>query len=164
MKLGQIKKPWSPERDWAQYMKRALELAKEAETAGDVPVGALLVNVDGKIISEAFNQREFLKDPTAHAEVLALKAAAHKEEAWRLKGYTLIVTLEPCVMCAGALSLSRLDRVVYGCRDIRAGAMGSRYNIHKDEWLNHEIVSVEGILEEECRSMIQEFFRSKRQK
>lgn len=143
-------------------MQRALELAKQAERNGDVPVGALLVNVDGKIISEAFNEREFLKDPTAHAEVLALKAASQKEESWRLKGCTLVVTLEPCVMCAGALSLSRLDRVVFGCRDPRAGAMGSRYNIHQDAWLNHEIVTVEGILEEECRAILQNFFRSKR--
>src|SRR4051812_19990560 len=134
---------WSPERDWVPYMKRALELAREAEKAGDVPVGALLLNVDGKIISESFNQREALKDPTAHAEIFALRSASKIEDAWRLKGFTLVVTLEPCVMCAGALSLSRLDRVVYGCRDQRAGAMGSRYNIHKDAFLNHEIVSVE---------------------
>jgi tRNA(adenine34) deaminase len=157
-----MKPKWSPERDWLPYMQRALELAKQAELNGDVPVGALLVNVDGKIISEAFNEREFLKDPTAHAEVLALKAASQKEESWRLKGCTLVVTLEPCVMCAGALSLSRLDRVVFGCRDPRAGAMGSRYNIHQDAWLNHEIVTVEGILEEECRAILQNFFRSKR--
>lgn len=157
-----MKPKWSPERDWLPYMKRALELAQEAERQGDVPVGALLLNVDGKIVSEAFNQREFLKDPTAHAEVLALKAASQKEASWRLKGYTLIVTLEPCVMCAGALSLSRLDRVVYGCRDPRAGAMGSRYNIHQDAWLNHEISLVENIMEEECRSTLQNFFRAKR--
>lgn len=157
-----MKPKWSPDRDWLPYMRRALELAREAELKGDVPVGALLINVDGKTIAEAFNQREFLKDPTAHAEVMALRAASQKEEAWRLKGCTLIVTLEPCVMCAGALSLSRLDRVVFGCRDPRAGAMGSRYNIHSDVFLNHEIVTVEGILEEECRSTLQNFFRSKR--
>lgn len=157
-----MKPKWSPDRDWLPYMRRALELAREAELKGDVPVGALLINVDGKTIAEAFNQREFLKDPTAHAEVMALRAASQKEDAWRLKGCTLIVTLEPCVMCAGALSLSRLDRVVFGCRDPRAGAMGSRYNIHSDVFLNHEIVTVEGILEEECRSTLQNFFRSKR--
>lgn len=152
----------SPERDWLPYMQRALELAKEAELKGDVPVGALLLNADGKIIAEAHNQRELVKDPTAHAEVLAIKAASQKEESWRLRGCTLVVTLEPCVMCAGALSLSRLDRVVFACRDPRAGAMGSRYTIHQDLWLNHEITVVEGILEEECRSILQNFFRSKR--
>ena len=157
-----LKPKTSPERDWLPYMTRALELAKEAERLGDVPVGALLVNADGKIISEAYNQRELLKDPTAHAEVLALKAASQIEKAWRLRGYTLVVTLEPCVMCAGALSLSRLDRVVYACKDPRAGAMGSRYNIHQDECLNHEIIKVEGILEEESRALIKNFFKSKR--
>ena len=157
-----MKPKWSPERDWSLYMKRALELAKEAQLLGDVPVGALLVNVDGKIMAEARNQREYLKDPTAHAEVMALRDASKKEESWRLKGYTLVVTLEPCVMCAGAISLSRLDRVVFGCRDTRAGAMGSRYNIHKDEFLNHEILTVESVLEDECRKQLQDFFRSKR--
>lgn len=157
-----MKPKLSPERDWLPYMQRALELAREAEAKGDVPVGALLLNADGKIIGEAHNQRELIKDPTAHAEVLAIKAAAQSEASWRLRGCTLVVTLEPCVMCAGALSLSRLDRVVFGCRDPRAGAMGSRYHIHQDTWLNHEIIVVEGILEEECRSTLQNFFRSKR--
>lgn len=157
-----LKKKWSLERDWTPYMRRALELAHEAQIKGDVPVGAVLVNVDGKIVAEAYNQREHLKDPTAHAEVLALRAASQIESAWRLKGYTLVVTLEPCVMCAGALSLSRLDRVVYGCRDLRAGAMGSRYTVHEDAWLNHDIIKIEGVLEEECRQILQSFFRSKR--
>lgn len=152
----------SPERDWAPYMKRALELAGEAESRGDIPIGAVLVNVDGKIISEAYNQREIMKDPTAHAEILALRAASQKEDSWRLRGCTLIVTLEPCVMCAGALSLSRLDRVVYGCTDPRAGAMGSRYNVHNDSFLNHHVILVPGVLEDECRSKLQNFFRSKR--
>ncbi len=157
-----LKKKWSLERDWTPYMKRALELAEEAQQKGDVPVGAVLVNVDGKIVAEAFNQRENLQDPTAHAEVLALRTASQIEKAWRLKGYTLVVTLEPCVMCAGALSLSRLDRVVYGCRDLRAGAMGSRYTVHEDSWLNHDIIKIEGVLEAECREILQNFFRSKR--
>lgn len=152
----------SPERDWTTYMKRALELAGTAEAKGDVPVGALIVNADGKIVAEAHNQRELMKDPTAHAEILALQAAAKIENAWRLRGSTLIVTLEPCVMCAGALSLSRLDRVVFGCRDPRAGAMGSRYNIHSDVWLNHDVIIHEGVLEEECRAILKNFFKSKR--
>ena len=153
----------SLDRNWEPFMKRALVLAKKAEENGDVPVGALIVNADGKAIAESFNQREFLKDPTAHAEVLALRLAAIEQNAWRLKGCTLVVTLEPCVMCAGALSLSRLDRVVYGCRDPRAGAMGSRYNVHSDKWLNHGIDVSEGVLESDCRNIIQEFFRSKRE-
>ena len=151
------------DRDWSQYMKRALELARDAETKGDVPIGALLVNVDGKIVAEAHNERELIKDPTAHAEVLAIRKAANLEQAWRLNGYTLVVTLEPCVMCAGALSLARIDRVVFGAKDPRAGAMGSVYNVHEDARLNHKIELISGVLEPECREMLQNFFRAKRQ-
>lgn len=157
-----MKNKQSPERDWTPYMKRALELAHEAELKGDIPIGALLVDKDGKIIAEAHNQRELIKDPTAHAEVLALRDAAKAANAWRLRDTTMVVTLEPCVMCAGALSLARIDRVVYGCTDPRAGAMGSRYTIHNDSFLNHHMICVPGVLEEECRTKLQNFFRSKR--
>ena len=151
------------DRDWTQYMRRALELARESEAKGDVPIGALLLNLDGKIIAESHNERELIKDPTAHAEVLAIRKAASLEQSWRLSGCTLVVTLEPCVMCAGALSLARIDRVVYGARDPRAGAMGSIYNVHEDARLNHKIELVSGVLEPECREMLQNFFRAKRQ-
>jgi tRNA(adenine34) deaminase len=159
-----MKAKLSPERDWVPYMQRALELAREAESKGDIPVGAVVVDSFGKIIGESFNQREILQDPSAHAEVLAIQAAAKKKGQWRLVGSTLVVTLEPCVMCAGALSLSRLDRVVFGAHDPRAGAMGSIYNIHDDGRLNHRIDVVPGVLEEKCREILVGFFKKKREK
>lgn len=153
----------SPERDWAPYMKRALELADEAERLGDVPIGALVVDADGKIISEEYNQREIIEDPTAHAEILAIRKAAVGQKQWRLTGHTLVVTLEPCVMCAGALSLSRIDRVVFGAFDPKAGATGSIYQIHEDKRLNHTIIVQGGVLEPECRDKLVSFFRKKRE-
>lgn len=143
-------------------MKRALELAQESVAKGDIPIGAVVVNLDGKIIAEAHNERELRNDPTAHAEVLALRIASEKEQAWRLTGCTLVVTLEPCVMCAGALSLARVDRIVYGCADPKAGATGSLYKIHEDARLNHQIELVPGVLEAECRECLVSFFRAKR--
>ena len=144
------------------YMKRALELAREAEAKGDIPIGAVVVNMDGKIIGEGHNERELRQDPTAHAEVLALRAAAEKEKAWRLTGSTLVVSLEPCVMCAGALSLARVDRIVYGCSDPRAGATGSIYQVHDDARLNHRMELIPNVLEDECRELLVSFFRKKR--
>lgn len=152
----------SLERDWVPYMKRALELARDAEACGDVPVGALVVDIDGKIISEAKNERELTKDPTAHAEILAIRRASESLKSWRLSGCTLVVTLEPCVMCAGALSLSRIDRIVFGAYDPRAGATSSIYEIHNDKRLNHIMVGIAGVLEKECREILVNFFRSKR--
>lgn len=152
------------DRDWATYMKRAIELARESEAKGDIPVGALVVNMDGKIIAEAHNERELRKDPTAHAEVIAIQKASQVESAWRLTGCTLVVTLEPCVMCAGALSLSRIDRIVFGANDPRAGATGSIYQIHEDKRLNHQMELVGGVLEPECREILVNFFRAKRAK
>jgi tRNA(adenine34) deaminase len=154
----------SPDRDWIPFMERALELAREAETKGDIPVGAVVVDSFGKIIGEAYNQREILQDPSAHAEVLAIQAAAKSKGQWRLVGATLVVTLEPCVMCAGALSLSRLDRVVFGAHDPRQGAMGSIYNIHEDLRLNHRIDVVSGVLGDVCRETLVGFFKKKRGK
>jgi tRNA(adenine34) deaminase len=154
----------SPDRDWTPYMKRALELAKEGERLGDIPIGAVVVDATGKIIAEAYNEREINRDPTAHAEVLALKRASEARGEWRMVGCTLVVTLEPCVMCSGALSLSRVDRVVYGASDPKAGAMGSIYEIHGDRRLNHVIDVIPGVCLEECRSTLLTFFRSKRDK
>jgi len=153
---------FSRERDWTPYMKRALELAKEAQKLGDVPIGAVVVSEFGEILAEAHNRRELDRDPTAHAEVLALREASQKVENWRLLGATLIVTLEPCVMCSGALSLSRVDRVVYGASDLKAGGMGSAFSLHKEKALNHEMIVHRGILEEECREILVNFFKSKR--
>ncbi len=159
-----MKKKLSRERDWAPYMERALELAKEAQDKGDIPVGAVVVNLDGKIIAEAHNERELQKDPTAHAEILAIRKAAKIESSWRLTGCTLVVTLEPCVMCAGALSMSRIDRVVFGAGDARAGATGSIYKIHEDKRLNHQILVEFGVLGEQCKDILVNFFRNKRGK
>jgi len=150
------------DRDWSVYMRRAMELAAIAEAKGDVPIGALVVNLDGKIIAEAHNEREIRKDPTAHAEVIALQRASELEKQWRMTGFTLVVTLEPCVMCAGALSLSRIDRIVFGASDPKAGATGSLYSIHDDARLNHRMELIGGVLEEDCREQLKAFFRSKR--
>lgn len=154
----------SRERDWAPFMQRALELAELSQAKGDIPVGALILDVDGKIIAEAHNERELRQDPTAHAEILALQRAAAALGQWRLKGCTLVVSLEPCVMCAGALSLSRIDRVVFGTVDPRAGATGSVYQIHEDVRLNHRIIVHGGVLEQACRDLIVSFFKKKREK
>lgn len=154
----------SVERDWVPYMKRAIELARKGEAQGDIPIAALVVDIDGNIISEAFNEREIHKDPTSHAEVVALRRASEKMGQWRLVGCTLVVTLEPCVMCSGALSLARVDRVVYAASDPRAGAMGSIYQIHLDRRLNHVIDVVTGVCGDEAREMLVGFFRAKRDK
>jgi tRNA(adenine34) deaminase len=159
-----MKAKTSPDRDWTPYMERAMVLAREAEAKGDIPVGALVVDSFGKIIGEGHNERELRQDPSAHAEVLAIQAAAKKKGQWRLMGSTLVVTLEPCVMCAGALSLSRLDRVVFGAFDPRAGAMGSLYSIHQDDRLNHRIEIIPGFLEPACKELLVAFFRAKREK
>jgi tRNA(adenine34) deaminase len=153
----------SVERDWLPYMQRAVALARDAEAKGDVPVGAVLVDIDGKIVAEGHNERELVKDPTAHAEMIAIRGGAALQKAWRLTGHTLVVTLEPCVMCAGALSLSRIDRVVFGARDPKAGAMGSLLSVHADTRLNHLIDVVPGVLEQECRELLVNFFKAKRE-
>jgi tRNA(adenine34) deaminase len=144
-----------------RYMGVAIESAKIAEDNGDVPIGAVIVR-EGQIIAKAYNQREQLQDPTAHAEIIALTQAAAAVENWHLEGCTMYVTLEPCCMCAGALVLSRMDRLVYGCRDPKAGACGSLYNIVADERLNHRLEVTEGVLEDECSELLQGFFARRR--
>jgi len=144
-----------------QYMRQAIEAAKIAQENGDVPIGAVVV-YENQIIGRAYNQREQLKDPTAHAEIIALTQAAAFIESWRLHGCTMFVTLEPCAMCAGALVLGRLDRLVYGCNDPKAGACGSLYNIVQDERLNHRLEITSGVLADECAKLLQDFFRQKR--
>ena len=143
------------------FMKLAIEQAKIAEENGDVPIGAVIVYKD-QIIGKAYNQREQLQDPTAHAEIIALTQAAAYLESWHLNGCTMYVTLEPCPMCAGALVLSRMDRLVYGCDDAKTGACKSLYNIVQDDRLNHRLEVTSGVLGEECRLQLQNFFEQKR--
>ena len=143
------------------YMRLAIEQAKIAEEHGDVPIGAVII-YENQIIGKAYNQREQLNDPTAHAEIIALTQAAAFLESWRLHGCTMYVTLEPCPMCAGALVLARVDRLVYGCNDPKAGACGSLYNIVQDERLNHRLEITPGILADECSKLLQVFFQQRR--
>jgi tRNA(adenine34) deaminase len=148
------------ERDEA-FMREALKEAEKAEDEGEVPVGAVVV-MDGRVVGRAHNQRETLKDPTAHAEMIALTQAAAWAGAWRLSGATMYVTMEPCLMCAGALVLARVDRLVYGCPDPKAGACGSLYNILSDERLNHRLEAKAGVLAEQCAEAVQSFFKARR--
>jgi len=143
------------------YMREALKAAQIGEENGDVPIGAVII-YENQIIGRAYNQREQLNDPTAHAEIIALTQAAAFIESWRLHGCTIYVTLEPCTMCAGALVLGRLDRLVYGCDDPKAGACGSLYNIVQDERLNHRLEMTAGVLADECSKLLQDFFQSRR--
>ena len=144
-----------------QYMQMAIQEARIAEENGDVPIGAIIV-YQNRIIGKAYNQREQLQDPTAHAEIIALTQAAAAFESWRLGGCTIYVTLEPCPMCAGALVLARLDRLVYGCDDPKAGACGSLYDIVRDGRLNHRLQVTSGVLAEECAKLLQDFFQKRR--
>jgi len=142
-------------------MRTALEAAKIAQESGDVPIGAVIVH-RGQIIGRAYNQREQLKDPTAHAEIIALTQAAAALETWRLNDCTMYVTLEPCPMCAGALVLARIDRLVYGCDDPKTGAVKSLYNIVQDKRLNHRVEVTSGVLADECSGLVQGFFAQRR--
>ncbi len=142
-------------------MRRALELARHAGELGEVPVGAVVARA-GAIIAEAYNLRESTHDPTAHAERLALEAAGRATGHWRLDGCVVYVTLEPCAMCAGALVLARVDRLVYAAADPKAGACRSLYRLTNDRRLNHRIVTEGGLLAEECGELISLFFRSRR--
>ncbi len=142
-------------------MRIAVEEARRALEHDDVPIGAVIVR-DGDVVARARNERELRKDPTAHAEVLALRAAAEVIGEWRLTGTTMYVTLEPCPMCAGALVLARVARLVYGPQDERAGAAYSLYNIVQDPRLNHFVEITTGVLEEECLRLLQGFFAQRR--
>ena len=144
-----------------RFMRTVIEAARIAEDNGDIPIGAVIV-LENKIIAKAYNQREQLADPTAHAEIIALTQAAAAVENWHLNGCTMYVTLEPCPMCAGALVLSRMDRLVYGCDDPKSGACGSLYNIVADERLNHRLEVTSGVLAEQCREQLQNFFQQRR--
>jgi len=144
-----------------RYMRMAIDAAQVAEENGDVPIGAVIV-YQNQVIGRAYNQREQLKDPTAHAEIVALTQAASFVGSWRLHGCTIYVTLEPCPMCAGALVLGRLDRLVYGCPDPKTGACGSLYDIVRDERLNHRLEVTPGVLADDCATLLQAFFQQRR--
>lgn len=144
------------------FMRRAIMQAHAAMRRDEVPVGAVVVR-EGKIIARGFNTRELSQDPTAHAELLAMTRAAKKLGGWRLLGCTLYVTLEPCAMCAGAIVNSRVERVVFGARDPKAGGMGSVYNITEGR-LNHKPDVTEGVLAEECSKLLKSYFAQKREK
>lgn len=143
------------------FMGEALRQARLAFDADEVPIGAVIVR-EQKIISRAFNQVELLKDATAHAEVLAITQAAHAIGDWRLAGCTLYVTKEPCPMCAGALVLSRVDRLVFGAPDPKSGGAGSVFDIPRHGGLNHRVETLAGVKETDCRLLLQEFFQARR--
>ncbi|AWT44189.1 nucleoside deaminase [Streptomyces actuosus] len=155
--------PPDPVRDrWRAAMRLALDQAALAVRGGDVPVGAVVLAPDGTtVLASGHNEREASGDPTGHAEILAIRRAAEKTGEWRLTGCTLVVTLEPCTMCAGAIVQSRVDRVVYGARDDKAGAAGSLWDVVRDRRLNHRPEVIEGVLADECARVLTDFFRTR---
>jgi tRNA(adenine34) deaminase len=149
-------------RPYDDWMRAALDEARAAPATGDVPVGALVVAADGTVLGRGRNQREATGDPTGHAELVALRAAAAATGTWRLDGATLVVTLEPCTMCAGALVLARVRRVVFGADDPKAGAVGSLWDVVRDRRLNHRPEVVAGVRADECGALLRDFFRDQR--
>ena len=143
-------------------MRKAFALAKRAEEQGDVPVGALVIDAQGNVIGEGFNAREIDGDPLAHAEVVALQNAAVNLGSWRLDECTLVVTLEPCTMCAGAIVQSRISRLIFGAFDEKAGAVGSLWDVVRDRRLPHRPEVISGVLADECGAILTEFFRNQR--
>ncbi len=151
---------------WVPAMQRALALASDAAAHGDVPIGAVLLGPDGQVLAEAGNERELTGDPTAHAEVLALRRAVagspSSTRQWRLEDTTLVVTLEPCAMCAGAIVNARVGRLVFGALDAKAGAVASVFDIVRDPRLNHRVEVVSGVHADECAAVLREFFAGHR--
>ena len=143
-------------------MRHALTLAQRAADAGDVPVGALVVDASGEVVGAGWNRREVDQDPTAHAEVVALRAAAKRVGSWRLEGFTLVVTMERCPMCAGASMLARIERVVVGAWDPKLGACGSVWDVVRDRRSTHRAEVVGGVLEDECGEVVRRFFANHR--
>jgi tRNA(adenine34) deaminase len=143
-------------------MQQAIAISQEVKSSGDVPVGALIVNEDGEVLSSGKNEREKDNDPTAHAEIVAIRGASEKLGSWRLDDLTLIVTLEPCVMCAGAILQSRLKRLVFGAFDQKAGAVGSSLDVIRDVRALSKVEVVSGVLEDECAKLLTDFFATKR--
>ena len=152
----------SVQQAWRAPMLAALDEARAALATGDVPIGAVVLDASGAVVGRGRNVREADADPTGHAEVVALRAAAAARGEWRLEGCTLVVTLEPCTMCAGALVLSRVDRVVFGAYDAKAGAVGSLWDVVRDRRLNHRPEVVAGVLAEESTALLDAFFDAHR--
>ncbi|MDY0213714.1 MAG: tRNA adenosine(34) deaminase TadA [Desulfuromonadaceae bacterium] len=144
------------------YMEMALQQAREAQALGEVPVGAVLVDAQGRVLAAAGNRRETWQDPTAHAELIVLRQAAQRMESWRLLDTTLYVTLEPCVMCMGGIILARIPQLVFGTQDPCAGAAGSIYNFATDQRFNHQVEVREGVCREQCRAQLADFFAAVR--
>jgi tRNA(adenine34) deaminase len=151
-----------PSGGYDDAMRAALDEARRATESGDVPIGAVVLDASGSVIGRGHNVRERDGDPTGHAELEAVRRAARAVGEWRLSGCTLVVTLEPCTMCAGAIVLSRLDRVVFGAFDAKAGAVGSLWDVVRDRRLNHRPEVVSGVLAEECSALLDDFFAHQR--
>ena len=143
-------------------MQQAIAITQEVKSSGDVPVGALIVNEAGEVISTGKNEREKDSDPTAHAEIVAIRGAGEKLGSWRLDDLTLVVTLEPCVMCAGAILQSRIKRLVFGAFDQKAGAVGSSLDVIRDVRSLRKVEVVSGVLEKDCAKLLTDFFATKR--
>lgn len=150
--------------DLNYLMRQALDEATKGLSEGEVPVGAVLANLDGNILSRAHNQPIALHDPSGHAEILALRRAGSVLKNYRLSDTILVVTIEPCLMCMAAAISARITRLVFGALDLKAGAAGSVYDIAGDERLNHRIDVISGVMEDECRILMQDFFRARREK
>lgn len=151
------------EEQWYEPMRLAMaEAAIAADESGDVPVGAVLVAPDGQVVALGRNEKELNNDPTAHAEIVAIRKAAADRSDWRLEDLTLVVTLEPCAMCAGAIVAARIPRVVFGAWDERVGASGSLYDLLRDARLGRPVEVLPGVLEADCSAQLKEFFQSKR--
>ena len=148
--------------DYELMMRQALQVANEALSSGDVPIGAIVISPDGEVIGEGRNERELKNDPSAHAEIVALREAGEKLKNWRLDECTIVVTLEPCAMCAGAIAQSKIARVVFGAWDDKAGAVGSVWDVLRDPRSPHRTEVISGILEKECDGVLAEFFITQR--
>jgi tRNA(adenine34) deaminase len=148
--------------NYQSLLQQAIAIANEVKSSGDVPVGALIVNEAGEVLSSGKNEREKDNDPTAHAEIVAIRKASEKIGSWRLDDLTLIVTLEPCVMCAGAILQSRIKRLVFGAFDQKAGAVGSSLDVIRDVRALSKVEVVSGVLEDECVKLLTDFFATKR--
>lgn len=148
-------------KPYEESMQEAIEIAKSAKKTGDVPVGAIVINKDGVVVGRGFNEREAKNDPTAHAEVVAIRSAASRLQNSRLDGCTLIVTLEPCAMCAGAIAQSRISHLVFGAWDSKAGAVGSVWDVLRDPRAIYKVEVTAGVLEKDCSALLSEFFSDK---
>ncbi len=149
-------------KDDEKFMRLAIEQARIAGRLGDVPIGAVIIDCVGKLLSSGYNLRESENDPTAHAEIIAIRKAGEALGSWRLEGSALYVTIEPCLMCMGAIILARIKRLVFGSRDPKAGTVLSVYEIGSDRRLNHTVEVTEGVCAEECSALLKDFFRTLR--